>query len=791
MKFFFHLSIFILLGLILIFVAFPIPEQVLHPESKSPTQILDRNGKLLYEVRQPDYGSQDFLPLKDIPPRIIDALLATEDRSFYSHWGISIRSIMRALWQNYEAGKVVSGGSTITQQLVRNRLQPERRGYAYKLYEMFLALKLETKLSKEEILEAYLNTAYFGEQTYGIKAASKTYFDKSPRELSLAEVAFLIGLLQSPSGFNPYQNFESAKNRQLIVLKSMKNVGVISTQQFEESEGEKIRLAKPVIDIKAPHFVFWLLQKYSSQLQTTNYKLPTTLDLDLQTEIEQIITNELKKLEKKHVTSAAVIVLDAETGEILTMVGSADYFDMDHDGQVNVAISNRQPGSTLKPFTYALAFSQGATAASTVSDIEAQFFTEEGNPYTPRNYDYQYHGLVRYREALANSYNIPAVKVLERVGVEKLLNFLRTARISTLIKNPEFYGLALTLGDGEVKLLELAKAYAIFPRGGKTLPIKALLDEIPTQPEQILDERLAWLISDILSDQNARLPEFGEDGPLDFDRPVAAKTGTTRNSRDNWTIGFTPDRIVGVWVGNADNSPMIETSGITGAGPIFHEVMIAATRNLPPKPFQRPLGFTRSKICKLSGKRPTGHCPHAIEEWFIAGTEPKEPDDLYRPVLIDLRNNLLASENCNSPFVQEKVFAFFPPELQKWSRENGWEKPPTGISPFCRLQTIDHRPSTLNLQPSTLNPELLTITSPSPGDTFKLDPLIPDEDEKIIFEAQADTEITTLDWYANGEFLGSGSRPDFRFEWHPNQGSYEITARVKDLSHSIHVNVIE
>ncbi|MDP2691408.1 MAG: transglycosylase domain-containing protein [bacterium] len=814
---------------VLLLLLWPLPPQLLIPSGHPPVRIEDRNGKLLYELRHPDYGSQEFLGFESIPQNILLALLATEDRSFFSHWGVRPFSIFRALWQNYTAGKVISGGSTITQQLVRNRLQPKSRGYAYKIYEMFLALKLETRLSKVEILEAYLNSAYFGQQAYGIAAASKTYFGKSVAELSRAESALLVGLLQSPSGYNPFQDFEAAKKRQELVLKSLKDTQFISTAEYEEALEEPIKLVSTRVDIRAPHFVFWVLSNsppWSPSLPPVSPKparneeggeggkrggnralseegvsfITTTLDLDLQTETELIVRNKLAELKDKNVTSAAVVILDAHTGEILAMVGSADYFDSSHDGQVNVAISPRQPGSALKPFTYALALTRGDTAASTVADIETQFFTQEGNPYIPRNYDYGYHGLVRYREALANSYNIPAVKVLEKVGVGRLLSFLSGAGISTLTQSPEFYGIALTLGSGEVTLLELTQAFGIFPREGKTLPITATSAGVGVPPfkgvrglggdaegSQILDPKVAWLISSILSDEEARIPEFGESGPLSFDFPVAAKTGTTRNSRDNWTVGFTPDRIVGVWVGNVDNSPMRNTSGISGAGPIFHDVMQAATKNLQPKSFPRPQGMVQKEICRLSGKLPTEFCSHTMKEWFIAGTEPREEDDLFQSVPIDTRNGLKATGGCDQHFVHSEVFVFFPAELQRWARENGWKQPPTQSSELCGGAISSSPPVTADRVTSPS----LRITKPHQGDSFQLDPLIPDENEKIILEARTGSEVQALQWYVNGELVGSAEAPDFRLEWQPEAGLAEILAKNGDESVRIEIEVLD
>ena len=783
------LSLIIPLFIIGLFFAWPLPNELTISVDQQPIKILDRNGKVLYEVRKSDFGTQDYLTFDQIPDNVVKILIAVEDRSFYRHPGISIKGIMRAAWQNYKADKIVSGGSTITQQLVRNRLQPKHRGYLYKIKEILLAIKLETRMSKKEILEAYLNSVYFGHQAYGVQAAAKMFFDKNVNELSFAESAFMIGLIQSPTTYNPFSNYKLAKQRQKIVSKALHDANTFSTEKIEEIKTEIIRLSSGKINIRAPHFVMWIMSRFHLQSESattlsrfqTGGEIHTTLDFNLQSEAERIVENHLKKLEDKNVTSAAVVVLDAQTGELLTMVGSADYFDDEHDGAVNVAISPRQPGSALKPFNYVLALRDGYTAASTVADVETQFFTQEGNPYIPRNYNYGYHGLVRYREALANSYNISAIKVLERVGVEKLVIFLREAGITTLNQTPEHYGLALTLGDGEVKLLELTRAYGMLARGGKTLPLKIFRDEKITEGKIILDKQITWIITNILSDNQARLPEFGENSPLKFDFPVAAKTGTTRNSRDNWTIGYTPNRIVGVWVGNADNSPMRNTSGITGAGPIFHDVMLAATKNLPPQNFPKPDGIIQQKVCRLSGKLPTKHCPYTIREWFISGTEPRETDDIFTPIKIDTRTNQLANENCSSKYAEEKIFAIFPPELQKWAQENGWPQPPNQYSPLC--PKYDSK--------NNQKEEWIIIRKPHVNESFLLDPLIPDENEKIIFEASASNNITQIDWFINDQKIGSAKSPNFRMEWMPEVGKFEVKAKGENLENKIRIEIIK
>lgn len=742
----------------------PLPAAFREDASERSTRILDRNGRLLYEVQRG--GRQEEVPLRRIPASAINALIAVEDRSFRSHLGISVRGLVRALWNDLLTQSFAEGGSTITQQLVRAKLAPAYRGVLYKLREMWLALKVDARLSKDRILEEYLTAAYFGQQAYGIGAAARTYFSKRPEDLSLGESALLVGLLNAPTDLNPFRNPEGARSRRSRVLRAMRETGVISEDDFVHADAEPVQLVHGRIEMLAPHFVQWLIQQRGAAIAGMS-SVSTTIDLALEQDIERSIERRLHDLEEKNVTSAAVVVLDAVNGDLLAMVGSADYFDDAHAGAVNVAVSPRQPGSALKPFTYALAFSEGLTAATTVADIETQFFTQEGNPYIPRNYDYAYHGLVRLREALANSYNIAAVRVLERVGVQTLLDFLRRIGLSTLVETPEHYGLALTLGDSEVTLLELARAYAIFPREGRTLNVRTLLSDPAGGGEQVLSPEVAWLTSDILADPVARAEQFSVDGPLSFPFPVAAKTGTTRNSRDNWTMGFTPDRIVGVWVGNADNSPMRGTSGVTGAGPIFHDVMVAASQGVPHRDFVRPGSIVEATICKPSGKRSTALCPALLQEYFIRGTEPTEDDDMFRQVTVDTRNGLLASDACPERFREKKTFAVFPQDLRRWARENGWKEAPNVLSPLCSPAASAGLP---------VNSGAIVIVSPGENASFILDPMIPDSSELISFEATAPMGTAALEWRVDGVRVGAGKPPDFRFLWKPIPGEHVVEA---------------
>ncbi len=765
-----------IIGLLMLAIIIPLPQSFFNPSDATSLRITDRQGILLYESLKQG-AARTYLQYDDIPTQIIEVLVAAEDRTFFSHPGVSVRGIARAIRENVKAGKTVAGGSTLTQQLARAILKPSQRTYAYKALEIAVALKIDMQLKKERILELYLNTVSFGHQAYGINAAEKTYFGKSPFELSYAETVFLIGLLKSPTGYDPYRFFPAALKRQKVLLRSFYESGIISEQTMKEALQEHISLPEDRVAIQAPHFSLWVAGKVKSGVQ----EIRTTLDAHLQSEVELIVKNALESLSEKNVSSASVVVLDVQSGDILAFVGSGDYFDEANDGAVNVALSPRQPGSAVKPFTYALALENGDTAATTVADVESQFFTQDGNPYTPRNYDFGYHGLVRYREALANSYNIAAVKVLERVGVDRLLAFLREVGITTLTEDPDHYGLALTLGDAEVTLLELTQAYGIFPRLGRTLKARATLDEKQYESKQVLDPSVAWLMTDMLSDNEARIPEFGEASPLAFQYPVAAKTGTTRNSRDNWTLGFTADRIVGVWVGNADNSPMKGTSGITGAAPIFHDVMDAAMRNLPKTLKPRPATIVEREICRTSGLLSTPECNERMTEYFIRGTEPTTHDTMHKNIRIDSRNGLLASDSCEAQYVIEKPFIDFPPDVKKWALENGYPLIPHSLSPLCTGERLKqgHEMTWLRIQ------------KPHERDSFLLDPTIPNSNEKIIFEATASEGISSIDWRVNGRVVGKGTGPTFHFMWDPIIGTHTLEAVAGSVRDARTITVVQ
>ncbi len=614
------------------------------------THIRDRNGAELYKI----YASQNrtLVKLSSLPLHFRQATIAIEDKSFYTHPGFSVSGSARAAWRIL-VDKHVEGGSTITQQLVKTALLSPERTLRRKLREILLAIAVELRYSKDQILEMYLNRVGYGGATYGIEEAAQTYFGIPSHDLSLAQSAFLAGLPVSPTVYSPYGSHpELAKMRQKEVLRRMAEDGYITWDQAESASAQDLQLRPPVIDIQAPHFVMYvkdlLARKYGTQLvEQGGLEVITSLDLSLQNLAQTTVSEEIAKVSHLHITNGAALVTVPATGEILAMVGSRDYFDSARDGNVNVTLSLRQPGSSIKPINYALALTRGFTPASVIDDSPITYRSTGLPPYSPVNYDGRYHGPVTLRTALASSYNVPAVKVLAANGVVNMITLARQMGITTWT-DPSRYGLSLTLGGGEVTMLDLATAYAVFANSGSRVDLHPLLlvrdsqgrilekftcqasssisalaaTELTSCDSQpALDPRVSFLISNILSDNAARTPAFGPNSDLNLPG-VAVKTGTTNNLRDNWTIGYTPSRLVAVWVGNNDNSPMsYVASGVTGASPIWRRLMSTLIKSSPSAGFSPPPNLTKVTICTLTGQLACDACPSRTE-YFSPGTEP-------------------------------------------------------------------------------------------------------------------------------------------------------------------------
>jgi membrane peptidoglycan carboxypeptidase len=857
-----------------------------HPLATTGKSILitDRYGAPLYEIIDPNGSKQAPVPLSEIPLACQQATIATEDSHFYQHPGVDPIAIVRALWLNWRAGHTVSGGSTLTQQLARTlyMTQAERseRSLSRKLREAWLAWRLERVYGKQDILALYLNTTYYGHFAVGIESAAQAYFGMHARELDLAQCALLAGLPQYPAGYNPLENPEAAVNRQAVVLNLMVKQGAISAEQAQEAHRERLAYTSTPFPIEAPHFVMWVQSQLETMLTPEQWRagglrITTTLDLNWQRQAESIVQRRLAQLRPctgqtapncdpaagpvRRVDDAALVALDPQTGAVRAMVGSAGYFDSAIDGAVNAALSLRQPGSAIKPLTYAVALDPARAAggrpwtpATLIADVRTDFPTAEGKPYVPQNYDRAYHGPVTVRTALANSYNIPAVKTLQYIGVDALIEqaeavginwgtglrlpgadpstFTAAGPADTTVTRPaQSFGLALTLGGGEVRLLDLAAAYAALANGGRrvtpyavqkieTLDGKVIADcessladcrtdnaPSPINPQsairnpQSIAPRVAYLITDILSDDNARLPAFGPGNLLEIGRPAAAKTGTTTDWRDNWTMGYTPDLVAGVWVGNPDNTPMLDISGITGAGPIWHDFMTSVLRDTPVLDFPRPAGLKQVEVCADSGLLPGAApesgparavstasvvvpCPNRRLEWFIAGTEPPQVDHDHWQTAVDARTGGPATAATPPEAVAARTIWALPAEYQAWARENNVPQlPPAAQRVLAAPADGSSGPGVAGIVAS------LRLTSPDPNRAYQLDAGLPADAQQLPVTVEpggallgaGQGAITVL---LDGQPLAAANAPDYTAWWPLATGlhTFQAVAHLKN-----------
>jgi 1A family penicillin-binding protein len=628
------------------------------------TVVLDRDDKTLYEL----YEDKNRIPvsIKEIPDYLKEATIATEDKSFYTHQGFSTWGIVRSVFRILTTGHL-SSGSTLTQQLVKNVLLTQEQTLTRKVKEVVLSVEIERRFTKDEILEMYLNESPYGGTFWGVQSASKGYFDKNVKDLNLIESAILAGLPQRPSFYNPLSGREGAyKGRTKDVLRRMREDKYITKDEEKKAlqDLEKISFKNaPGVAIEAPHFVFYVrrlvAEKFGEKILDQGIKIKTTLSLEAQQEAEKILKEEIGKLKSFNVGNGSTVVLDSKTAEILAMVGSYDYND-EKFGRYNTTTALRQPGSAVKPITYATALEQGYTASSLVMDVPTEFPDQGGKTYNPVNYDGKFRGPVQYRFALANSLNVPAVKVLANVGVR---NFLQKAYDMGLTNfeptpaNLKRFGLAITLGGGETTLLDLTSAFSVFARGGNRIEPVAILEirdvkgkiiYKASEPKQkkVLSPEVSFIISHILSDNTARSEAFGSNSYLRIPgKTVSVKTGTTNDKRDNWTIGYTKDVTVGVWVGNNDNSPMNQkiASGVTGASPIWNRVMKNMLKTYKDGIIEKPEGVDALQIDAFLGGLPKDGYP-IRSEYFVKGTEPKTISPFYKKLKFSKSTGKLAND---------------------------------------------------------------------------------------------------------------------------------------------------
>lgn len=646
----------------------PDPNKVVRGEGFS-TIIYDRNGKTLYDL----YNGQNRIPLQlaEVPKYLQEATISIEDKNFYQHQGFSVTGIARSAFSIITLRGITGGGSTLTQQLVKNVLLSPEQTVFRKIREIILANEIEKKFTKDQILQMYLNEAPYGGAAYGVESAAKTYFNKDAKDLTLVESAIIAGLPQSPTVYSPLGAHPTAYvSRAKDVLRRMREDGYITAQQ--ESDADKlvptVQFASVSAAIRAPHFVFYvkdqLVQRFGEQMvESGGLRVTTTLDWDLEDQAEKIVNEEVKKIMLLKVSNGAAVVLNPKTGEILSMVGSYDFFDKNY-GSYNVATALRQPGSSGKPFIYATAFAKGYTPASMLTDVKTSYpaatATDPNAEYTPENYDLKYHGPTQLRFALGNSINTIAVKLTALLGLKDIMTNGFNAGISTWEPtdgNIRDVGLSLALGGREVRLLELTSAYGVFANNGEREdPVailkvedskgKVLYEYHPASGRQVFSPEVSFLVSHVLSDNNARQPIFGISNLLQVSgHTVAAKTGTTDKKRDNWTVGYTPSVVAGVWVGNNDNTIMAPaiTSGVTGAAPIWNRIMRAALANKPNEEFKKPDGVVVVTVDSLGGGLPHGSDPTRAE-YFVKGTEPTAVSPIYKSLKIAKSDGKLAND---------------------------------------------------------------------------------------------------------------------------------------------------
>jgi len=798
-------------GLSLLFIIFatfawfakdlPTPGKIKNRRPIESTQIYDRKGDLLYTVS----GEQKrtIIKFEEMPQYIKDATIVTEDREFYHHFGINFKGIARAIIHNvFKRDTGIQGGSTITQQFVKNALLDPKRTYTRKIKELILSLELEIMYSKDDILAFYLNEIPYGSNAYGIQAAAETYFDKDAKDLKLSEAATLAALPRAPTYYSPYgSHLDELKWRRNWILDNMVESGYVTEKQAKVAKKAKLKFERRHENIKAPHFVMYvkevLAAKYGDRMvEEGGLKVTTTLDPTKQKIAEEVVSEGAgRNLSNYGASNAALTAVDPETGQILAMVGSKDYWDESIDGNVNVATAKRQPGSAFKPIVYATAFKGHWAPASTLFDVRTDF----GGGYTPNNYDMTFRGPLSIRDALGQSKNIPAVKMLYLAGLENSIKTAEDMGITTLT-DPDRYGLALVLGGGEIKLIELTGAFSVFAAEGTKHDINPILkveepdgnvleENNQSEGKEVLNPQIAYEISSILSDNRARSPVFGSNSALNIPgRTVAVKTGTTDEFRDAWTIGYTPSLAAGVWVGNNDNHPMSgHAAGAMAAAPIWHDFMVRALEKKANEEFAKPSEIKTVTVDALTGKLPSGKGALGTRTDIFADWQvPKERADKYTKVKIctACSGEKLADDSCPPDMVVERTYTNIHSEVPE---KPNWETP-------VRAWAIAHKlGSVAPTQVCNLHGKSpqITITSPGSGDTVS-------GNTTISTSVSAPLGVSRVVFYADGISIGKDYSSPFSYTYNMNNlssGNHTIKATVVDRggitdSDSIVVNAV-
>lgn len=763
----------------------PTPGKIKHRQAAAATQIYDRNGNQLYAVHGDT--KRIMLTSSDIPEVVKQAAITTEDRNFYKHHGINIKSIARAFLYNMTHKNSTQGGSTITQQFVKNALLDPKRTFTRKIKELILTIEIEIMYSKDEILTMYLNEIPYGSNAYGIEAASETFLGKNAKDLNLSEAATLAALPQRPSYYSPYGIHPDKREARVNwILDSMADLNYISRDEANvaKKQAKEISYAPRKENISAPHFVMYikelLVDKYGEQMvEEGGLQVTTTIDGETQKKAEEAITaGAERRFDSINASNASLVAIDPKNGQVLAMVGSIDFFNKDIDGQVNVAIAERQPGSAFKPVVYATAFKKEYNPAFTLWDVTTDF----GN-YTPKNYDGTTHGPVSMRKALAGSLNIPAVKTLYLAGMDNVLDQAHQMGITTL-NDRDRYGLSLVLGGGEIQLLDLTTAYGVFANNGSLAPTTPflkiidgkgkVLEEYKEDNKNVLDPQIAYEISSILSDNNARSYVFSSRSALYFDdRMVAAKTGTTSEYRDAWTVGYTPQIVAGVWVGNNDNTPMTAgAAGAMAAAPIWHDFMEKALAGIPPEDFSAPAEIEDLTVDKYTNKLPSGG--ETITDIFAAWQIPKERSNSVGKIRVDKYTGHLATDDCPDQFVEEKMVV----DIHSEQPNNpAWEQPVRAYAASMGLLSSsvpEGEKTCAGLESKTS----VKIKSPANNSTVS-------DTFHISAEVSSNVGIKKVDFMIDDVAVGTDTNKPYSISYNANnlsEGKHRLSAIVTDAS---------
>ena len=738
----------------------PFSKEELQKNESRVLKIYDRNNILLANLF-PEYGGfYKEVKYSDLPQNLIEAVISAEDKNFFKHKGIDYKAILRAFISNLLNRKIVSGGSTITQQLSKSIINRERN-YINKFYEALDSIRLEKNMTKEEILTEYLNRIFFGNNCYGIGAAAELYFKKEVKDLNINESVILASIIKSGTKFNPYKYEERLHLRKIYVLGQMKNNNYIKEEEYNNYINENITIYtnREKNILKSPHFVMYIKDSLDKLKYSNITEVKTTLDYKMQKEASLVISNASQSLHSFNVRNISCVILNAKTGEVLSMIGSMDYFDKETDGSVNGAIALRQPGSALKPFLYAYLFDKGESPASVIGDIKT-YINSPGGDYIPENFDRKYRGPVTIRDALANSLNIPAVRWLSKYSLKDFQNILLKSGLRSIDKNPDYYGYSLVLGSAEVRLIDLASAYTIFPNSGifinhySAVSLKKENGDIFYFPKKsytykrVISEESAYLINKILSDRNARMGSFRSYRGLVYPFSIAIKTGTSKGSRDAWAIGYTKDYIVGLWLGDFKGSEMINITGGNGAVPILYDLFSMLNKSQKETKWHKPKDIIEREICLISGKLRGEFCKETRLEEFSIFNVPKEECDVH---------NLYIKRNSDGS-IDKKVFLNLPSEYNDWIKERQIEKPNSewikaeNTYAYNNLNQINNFNS-INNQ-NKIN-ERISITSPTDNSVYKIDSTLPLEYQNIFISSYIPKNIIEANLYCNEEIIAN------------------------------------